>query len=89
MGYGMSYMAALLAAFAMPGAVNFTLVPQRQSATQRGAAPALGNSVNSRYSGGGAARGQKQRRKIARQTTRRNRGVRCQGRPAGSGRTHR
>lgn len=89
MGYGMSYTAALLAAFAMPGAVSFTLAPQWQGATQRGAAPALGNSINSRYSGGGARLGQKKRRKYARMTTKRNRGVRCQGRPAGSGRTYR
>lgn len=65
MGYGTSYMKALLSAFL------------------------LGHGPVGIGAASGAARGQKQRRKIARQTTRRNRGVRCQGRPSGSGRTHR
>lgn len=83
MGYGMSYMKALLSAFLLGHG------PVSIGATQRGATPVFGNSVNSRYSGGGARLGQKKRRKYARMTTKRNRGVRCQGRPAGSGRTHR
>lgn len=59
------------------------------SIVNRGATPALGKAVNGQYSGGGAALGQKKRRKLARQTTRPNRGVRCQGRRPGSGRRSR
>ena len=52
----------------------------------RGAAPALGGAINTRYAGGGASCGQKERRKLAWSNVGRKRGVKCQGRPAGKGR---
>lgn len=55
----------------------------------RGAAPALGGAINTRYAGGGASAGQKERRKIAWSNVGHKRGVKCQGRPVGKGRRHR
>ena len=87
-GYGslgaMLAMAATL--FAGGSARTASIAPARGG---RGAAPAFGGAVNTRYAGGGASCGQKERRKLAWSNVGRKRGVKCQGRPAGKGRRHR
>lgn len=87
-GYGslgaMLAMAATL--FAGGSARSAGIVLQKGN---RGAAPALGGAINTRYAGGGASCGQKKRRKLAWSNVGRKRGVKCQGRPAGKGRRHR
>lgn len=90
-GYGslgaMLAMAATL--FAGGSARAAGIAPQKSSQVNRGAAPALGGAINTRYAGGGASCGQKKRRKLAWSNVGRKRGVKCQGRPAGKGRRHR
>ncbi len=77
-GYG-----SLGALLAMAATLTSGIAPAQGG---RGAAPALGGAVNTRYADGGASCGQKERRKLAWSNVGRKRGVKCQGRPAGKGR---
>ena len=80
-GYG-----SLGAMLAMAATLTSGIAPAQDG---RDAAPALGGAINTRYAGGGASCGQKERRKLAWSNVGRKRGVKCQGRPAGKGRRHR
>ncbi len=56
----------------------------------KGSAPALGNAINNVKRGGDSnPLSQPKRRKLAHCNVGRKKGVRCQGRRPGSGRTHR